>query len=334
MMLKAAFLRFKGPVRFGEPGIGLERASTFCPSDTLFSAITNAVASLEGPKEAEEFLSPFLEGREPFRISSAFPFVGGRLFVRRPALPPPLEGEGATPELRKKLKETKFVSLQTLRRLWIEGPPSPEELPQLLDADREAIRSGMRMSLSPRVQLDRCWLTSGLYHARALHFSEEAGLWFAVQMREESALPRLEAALRFLAEEGIGGERSCGLGRFEVEWKEAEMPSLPEEEDGAWLLLSLYWPNEDEREERPWTRGAYELVERRGWAFSPLVRREARRKRVVMFSEGSAFLGLRPQGGMAEVTPPDWPEGAHKVYRYGLALCTKIASPAPHGQEP
>lgn len=327
MRLKAVLLRFKGPVRFGEPGIGLERASTFCRSDTLFSAIVNAIASLEGPEEASRFVSSFDEGREHFRISSAFPFVGGRRFVKRPCLPPPFPEE-APAEVRKKLKEMAFVSLETLRSAWVEGPPRDfGEFERMLDEDREALAKGLKLSLAPRVQLDRAWLTSGLYHARALHFSQGAGLWFAVQAREESALTRLEAALRVLSEEGVGGERSCGMGAFEFQWEEAEIPSLPDSEEGAWLLLSLYWPNEEERKGRPWTRGAYELVERRGWAFSPFVRREGRRKRVLMFSEGSVFVGGRPQGGMAEVTPPDWPQGAHKVYRYGLALCAKIRPP-------
>ena len=302
-------MHFLSPVRFGEPGIGLERASEYCHSDTLFSAMLNALAKL---MDVEQLVQAFLSSAPPFRISSGFPFSEDKLFVKKPMLPPRVFGEAD--EIGRELREAEFISLQALKA-WTEGMEA-DELVELIREDREIIRRSMRKNLIPRVQLDRLSSASGLFYIQALHFAKGSGIWFAV---EGEGFQLVEMAMRQLSEDGIGGERSSGMGEFEFETDEIDLPDAGEEA-GAYLLLSLWWPNEREREGKPWVEGTYAVVERRGWAFSSVVPAQVRRKSVLMFSEGSVFWGAKPRGGLADVTPESWPKNAHKLYRYGIAF--------------
>jgi len=223
-------------------------------------------------------------------------------------------------EVERELKGAEFISLQALKA-WTEEMRA-DELAGVIREDKEIIRSSMKTELIPRVQLDRLSSTSGLFHAKVLHFAKEAGLWFAVE-GEKEGLRFVEAAMRQLSEEGIGGERSSGMGKFEFEEDEVDLPDLDGEGE-AHLLLSLWWPDKGERKRKPWSEGAYAVVERRGWTFSPTVRVQMRRKTIPMFSEGSVFWGIKPRGSLADVTPQSWPGNAHKVYRYGLAFTLSI----------
>ncbi|MFN9648292.1 MAG: type III-A CRISPR-associated RAMP protein Csm4, partial [Pseudanabaena sp.] len=64
---------------------------------------------------------------------------------------------------------------------------------------------------------------------------------------------------------------------------------------------------------------SYELQERGGWITSSS--KNQRRKKVVMFAEGSVFSEI-PKGKLANVTPPEFSQ--HKIYRSGIAVSLPI----------
>ena len=164
-----------------------------------------------------------------------------------------------------------------------------------------------------------------------------SGLYFLVRFLED--MPDLEqnlqAALHFLGEEGMGGERSIGAGRFQVQWQ--RLPDLWQSliafDGGSHHgLISLFW--EPSLDAHFLDGASYALQERGGWVTSPFSGRQTRRQSVQMFTEGSVFA-TPPQGRLADVTPAEFIRNGqydpHPIYRNGIALSLPINVLPPGG---
>ncbi|MEW6498366.1 MAG: type III-A CRISPR-associated RAMP protein Csm4, partial [Cyanobacteriota bacterium] len=157
-----------------------------------------------------------------------------------------------------------------------------------------------------------------------------SGLYFLIHFPKADAqlADKLQAALHLLGEEGLGGERSSGAGRFEVQWLDLpeiwqSILNLPEQSVHH-CLISLFWDNEPATLAQLITDtndASYEIIERGGWIASPFSGRQLRRKMVRMFSEGSVFPA-RPVGKLADVKPAQF--DTHQIYRNGIALSLPI----------
>ncbi len=174
------------------------------------------------------------------------------------------------------------------------------------------------------------------WQSNAIRVKSLSGLYFLLHFPEsdEKLEYHLHAALHFLGEEGIGGERSSGAGRFDVEWLE-----LPEtwrnvvdfpEQNVHHCLVSLFWDDEPSALKRliaDAQQTSYEIQERGGWIGTPSSGRQLRRQMVRMFAEGSVFPE-QPQGKLANVTPREFitPQGyrPHAIYRSGISLSLPI----------
>ncbi|NEQ34754.1 MAG: type III-A CRISPR-associated RAMP protein Csm4, partial [Leptolyngbya sp. SIO4C5] len=131
-------------------------------------------------------------------------------------------------------------------------------------------------------------------------------------------------SLAILGEEGLGGERSSGAGRFTIlSWE-----SLPPEWEAIinfqsgdhYSLVSLFW---DDSVSLDWLgeSARYTLQERGGWIASPYSGRQLRRQMICMFEEGSVFPHS-PQGQLADVTPEGF--NKHTIYRNGIAMSLPV----------
>ncbi len=246
--MKAVKLKFKTPVRIGESGIGLEETSEILHSDTLFNAIANALASING--DLDDFIERIRIGE--LRISSAFPFDDDEFSLPLPILP-----------FGKKIT-AKFVSKEEFERLIageeieVESRDMPYEVVDL-----------------PKVSIDRATANTNIYYVSMIRFRKKSGLYFIV---EGNGKKLLKPALRFLEDEGIGGKRTWGLGRFEHEWTDfsLKMPS----NSNAFVTLSLVFPN-DLNSILYW-----KPIIRGGWT---LKGKQIRKPRIIMASEGSIF---------------------------------------------
>lgn len=171
---------------------------------------------------------------------------------------------------------------------------------------------------------------------------KQAGLYFIIKFPkpvDEKLVQRLKLALDLLGEEGLGGERSSGAGRFkpnwineeekefEKDWKNILNPSEVNKNKPNYCLISLYWQNSlpdgllDES-------AAYEIQERGGWIVSPFSGRQLRRQSLRMFTEGSVFP-CSPLGELADVTPKEFHKypDTHKIYRSGISFSLSINAP-------
>ncbi len=326
----------RSPFHLGERGVGIEATGEIVHSDTLFSAVCHAILEANGEASLLDFLAPFLRGQPPFLLSSGLPYAGPVFFFPKPRLRPDLS---AVPmEAAKLYKSVRFIT----RELWsllLAGKPVDSHLTEgnliqdgvvwLSGSDREKLSVLLKdtkrlwgCDVAPRVTIDRVTSASSIYHAGRLVFAGDCGIFFLVSFSDDSFRPILEEGLRFLQDAGLGGERSCGHGQFTFNGPEPfELPA--NEDTNAFLTLSLYCPTAEELTNGLLSPGAsYEVVERRGWIYSPR-RKAQRRKGVHMFAEGSVLARQvdvsRSCGSLVDVTPDASP-GEHRVYRYGFAF--------------
>lgn len=341
----------RNPVHFGEVGIGLEQTSERVRSDTLFSAWVNAYARLFGKTGVESLLDRFVrEAPPPVRMSSTFIYRKSPQIVDY--LPKPLGRPRNYPEdndldFFKTYKKLKYLPLPIWKRWYQDEEFSNTDTQELTDKTQNKVLSGQlhhsgtfdyggafNHNRLPKVAIDRTTRSTNFYHAGFVQFAWEnrdnkleslAGLYFILHFPQEDRQLEsdLQAALNLLGEEGLGGERSSGAGRFKVvAWEdlsETWQKVVFFQNATHYSLMSLLWqksiPNGFTNE------SSYDLVERGGWIGSTFSGRQMRRKKVRMFAEGSIFK-IQPSGQIADVTPARFKR--HPIYRNGIALSLPI----------
>jgi len=324
MKLKYCQLTFKTPFHLGEREGWLEGSQVFVRSDTLFSAICHGFRLLYGEAGLGSLL-PFGEKKDsPLFLSSAFPWQGDKHYL---PMPKNLLSQGD-----KKLKKALFVDSSNWEKL-IAGKQPDDEMDLLNPADESNLP--WRTYDIPRVGLSRRNNSpeDRFFYQTLVEYKPDAGLYFFYQWETEEKETLLEAkfkaALRLLADEGLGGDRTSGKGWMEMpQFKEMAL-GTPEDADGV-ILLSLYHPLAAEYAKL--SNGFYELIERKGYLYSPdgcsLQKRPIR-----MFTEGSVFPSIESglKGRVADVTPDAFK--AHQVYRNGKAFGIPCKLSSPKGVE-
>ena len=183
-----------------------------------------------------------------------------------------------------------------------------------------------------RVTISRTTSATNLFHAGRINFAKSCGLWFGVQWLNPEAkiqpenspfTEAFEHALAFLADDGIGGERSVGYGAFNCHKGESFTLDAEPRTGKPALLLSRYHPTGNELPTALNSAGsAYRLTSVGGWLRS-LEGPAQRRKRIYLVAEGSLVTPSKfPAGDVCDVQPTyQNPAGdlPHPVYRYGLA---------------
>jgi CRISPR-associated protein Csm4 len=331
----------RSPAHFGEVGIGIEETSDRVRSDSLFSAWISVYARLFGKQEVEDLLQEFPtkekpQIKPPFRISSTFIYretEGKTIYYLPRPLKFPINYPDDDIKFFKNYKNLKFLPLEVWQR-WYQGEgftkndvdelseSPPEQSNQLLkDIGTFDYKKAYKLAQVPKIAVDRVTRAANLYHTGLVQFAWEkdtAGLYFILELVDEKFTNKLQAALHLLGEEGIGGERSSGAGRFEAQWLDLEddWQKLVNFSDGEYhTILSLFW---DFRISSDFLNNtSYEIQERGGW----IAGNQQRRQMVRMFSEGSVFQTL-PKGMLVDVTPRDFKK--HTIYRSGISLSLPI----------
>jgi CRISPR-associated protein Csm4 len=335
MTFDACILKPRGPFHVGEREGMREGSGVFIHSDTLFSALCHSYLLLYGKPELERFLAAENGADPPLVLSSAFPYWKGKYYFPVPRnLAPPDKDSRKARFLPQKAFEKALAGVLTDAD-WIAGIPSPRRG----EGKGEERSAPWTTDDVPKVTVSRTGGSAtdegGFYHV-GLTFYKDAGLYFLARYGMDDSRRKVEAAIRLMCDEGIGGYRTVGKGQFEQpDFSQRVSIAEPESPD-AGLMLSLYYPNETESQGLP--NGFYDLVPRRGYVFSPATR-SLRRKEVTMFSEGSVFpengdCTARPRargdcprfrGKLVDVTPDGFND--HSVYRCGLAFAIPCTLP-------
>lgn len=351
-MTPAFVVRFRplGPWRIGADTGARDRAGSLLHSDSLFSALCQAMLRLD---RLEEWLDATVRsaGGPRVAVSSCFPYLGGVQFVAPPRnlWPPP-------PSPRVRWANARFVPLEAVRDLageqaltdtaWYVDGPSTCLLPE-----SAKLRSGpFRPVTRSHAAVDR--LKPGaieVHRTACIEFAESAGLWavaaFAGEAARDEWAEALKGAFRLLADSGVGGRRSLGWGRSDApEFVDGSLPELllpeaaqrapaaspigeeaqPAPAETVYWMLSLFSPAADDTID--WRRGSYTLRERGGRIESP-AGSGAEKKLVRMVEEGSVLVAASaPRGAAPDVAPEGFP---HPVYRAGFAVSIPIPLRGP-----
>jgi CRISPR-associated protein Csm4 len=303
-----------GPWRLGPDSGARDRVERICHSDTLYSAVSHAMGWLGWMDEWFDATA-----RAPVsavRLGSLFPWHDDALFAPAPAHLWPPQGTSRLRAGGAKFVPTYLVGWLASGHQLNEDHWDVDGLSECLLRRRGRRHGPFRVALRSFAAVDRVDHGVVLHHQTAcLEFSEGAGLWCVAECADETWADRLESAMRLLGDSGVGGERSQGWGHFKVaSVKRGELTRLLFDErfdpahsgeTGFWLL-SLLCPAESDQVD--WSRGAFTLVERRGFDT----------KSIHMVREGSVVLAPRAPDGAAPDVARDG--AAHPVYRAGFAL--------------
>lgn len=234
-----------------------------------------------------------------FRISDAFPYQG------QPYLPVPIGEIAHKMNLRtliednqanKAAQSLKFVPLDKLPDL-LSGIVSAEELL------KEELSLTQQTVLMKKGE-DPFEVGVTEYHSSLYVLA--------------SSDPLFEQLMISLQYSGLGGKRTSGYGRFEMEILPA--PSALQEmlaNDGAdkQVLLTTSLPNDNELS-RVMDGANYRLVKSSGFTYSPSSHEQLRKEDLYKFASGSVF-SRRYQGTIADVRPSGF---AHPVWNYAKGM--------------
>lgn len=345
-------LKFTTPVHFGadEAGIGIEAVQPCLHSDTIFSALCNAWAKFRIVSDNDlSQLKQCFDTAPPFKISSAFPYYRSgaplKYLLPRPMLATrqfDYFGNEMRPEQmsqwKKQLKQAQFIPSVYFEK-WLQPDQFIQEgwLDELNDW-----KSILIEEIRPKHAQDRLTQASEIYHYGQLFFEQEydCGLYFMVQLYEDSWKNWLNSGLTALSDMGFGGERNLGMGRFACDDNDKGVllpinnrhplffltKNMPAEHN---CTLSLFYPTHSEIKLIKNALNnkndiiAYALLKRKGWTYSTSTLLQMKRQTVNMFQEGSVFgiENLTPQGTILDVKPDNFP---HPVWRYGIALSVPL----------
>jgi len=314
-------LEFKGSTHFGDTGIELENVTERVNSDTLFSALINAMNILYKQEKTDTFIKCFIEN-PPFIISSLFLYSGDTFYLPRPFVDGQLKEE-LKRELGKELKKIMWLS-DTMFLKWISGDEFNENDVEVMKDDLENYKKAYTIEIRPRVSLDRSTQNSNLYHCGYVYFKKNSGLYGFVAFRDSNAVELFQNILTNLGEIGLGGEKTYGSGTFKViDFKKINGVFLKifRTNLSQYVLLSLYHPSSSEIGSLREGIVAYDIVRKKGWITSGKNALPLKRKSVGFFVEGSVFKGC-PNGCLVDVTPDSDLNLAikHKIFRYGYAF--------------
>ena len=304
-------LKLKSSFHAGEREQWLEGSDTFIHSDTLFSALCNACLLMYGACELSDMLEMFNADSPPFLLSSAFPCWNGEYYF-----PVPLNQQSGA----KKIKRIEFVASGGLARL-LNGDSlqtiinTTTVIPSLKSNAEDAFP--WVLENTPRVGLSRFSNHPGenYFHFGQVFYRENAGLFFMIDIKNPEYEKKIISTIRLMADEGIGGDRTCGKGHmYQPVFSQLDVPDIPNA-DGVYMV-SLYFPEESALQSI--NNSYYTLIERKGYIYSP-AGKSMRRKSVRLFSEGSVFPGATNHKGMLVNVKPD-AFISHDVFRYGIAF--------------
>ncbi|MFP4585926.1 MAG: type III-A CRISPR-associated RAMP protein Csm4 [Desulfococcaceae bacterium] len=285
-------LQFASAIHVDSRGSGSpEVADEFVHSDTLSAALCLSRATVFGDWSDEFFLDP------PFRVGSAFPYMGDHLLFPVPAWP---IWEDMDPAERKRFKKVRWLSGPVLERVLAGKILKKDEvaiLPGGIAFSSEEDTAGWEnrppwvLTERQRVRVDRLGVGDSEPFFFALQFfSPECGLWFPASVPNET---EFRAALDFLSDSGLGADRSSGLGHFKVS-SEGELALKTPKKDHGFFLLSLFNPATEEIPALK-EKAAYGLTTRSGWISGVPIGRPP----VRALTEGS-FLPKKPKGRVVE----------------------------------
>ncbi|MBR3630969.1 MAG: type III-A CRISPR-associated RAMP protein Csm4, partial [Oscillospiraceae bacterium] len=283
----------------------------FC-ADTLFSALCQ---DADNTAVIQEMVQAARNGQLAF--SDTFPFDETALYLPKPcmAIRSDMPDDGNSVR-KKRFKKLKYVPLEQYPA-YLAGAMTDEQCENTVQSLKHLGAAALQTHVAlPRSEGDEAE-KSAPYNVGVYRFRSGCGLWMIVAADTPERMEMLTRRIQLLGNEGIGGRRSTGCGRFTV-----TTPELPEQlsqmlENGKdsvlKITISVSLPKEEELG-CALEGASYQLLRRSGFVASqqfPSVKKND----VFVFQTGSCFRNGF-SGDVYEVSDG----GAHPVYRYAVPM--------------
>ena len=314
-------LNFTSSLHLGTEGIGQEKIESLLHSDTLYNAIIINWSLIYDDRIEDIAVNPL------FKISSAFPFIGNKLFFPAPLgiFDKKMEDEKEDLKFWKKLEWIPEETLRSYLKKGVLEDSDYTELKKFFDDSKYFKKNKLNFGFEeerPRVTVDRVNNSSDEYfHSRDFAFKNNSGLFFLIDFDNEKLKQKFDASLSLLGDNGIGADRSIGKGLFDYTVGKIDF-KIASEKDKS-LLLSLYFPLQEEIENDLLIYSDYKLKERFGyigWINSS----GKKRNKIRMLAEGSV-LNMKGRLGGSVVKVASVKTGVpYDVYRNGEGFLLKI----------
>lgn len=323
-MAKFTIIKFKNltPLHVGTGKENYDFSAAELQSDTLSAAIAAIRAQRGKSNDIKDFMESFI-------LSSAFPFVGEKLFFPKPQgkIDVSVSDMEEYPS-RKRLKKVKYIESSLWNQL-VAGENVSVKAHQLqnefLLADGTKFVQPFKTQVNQRVTIPReDGQQTEPFFFEWKYFNSNAGL-FCLLAASEEVKKEVVSLFGALGEIGLGTDRNVGGGKFDVESQELII-DYPDNSNGQ-MLLSLYIPTETEILDLDLPNSRYELLLRAGYmAGSEEVDfRHLRKKSIYAFNVGSLFQTRCVLQGKIVDLHPEWNDDRmHPVYRSGKPFVVPV----------
>ena len=288
-------LKFLAGVHLGRGKDEYDRAQLNFYSDTLHAAICAVGFEIGRPIDPQSFT-----------VSSAFPYFEFEDSVEYFF---PKIGFFESSDSESTLNRKKLKRLRWLAKPWFEKVLAGNSIhvDEILDATQDDLvfhdvkkekRSEIFLqTVRARVSVPRNTGAEDAtpFYMEQVNFFEHTGLYFLVDA-SSTTLPEIQGLLEVLGPNGLGTDKSVGLGQFTVAMDQLDL-KIPSR-GNAWISLSLFLPENKEQlanllaEKQPFV--SYRLTERGGYLTQePYL--GLRKNSVLMFEEGAVFAGTQTE---------------------------------------
>ena len=262
-------------------------------SDTLFGAITSAISELY-PEILEDMLKEFSDGRPPFILSSAFPYIYNEETKVRfyPKIILDYDSSSINRDILKKYKKVNFIEEDIFLSL-INGDLTELDIlnkygeyyesGSLLMTKDYGIDAHISGNILPNNSVNRLTNESdAIFYSQGDTF-QNMGLFFIINFFDKEYADIIKNVFKFLKDRGFGRDLSTGKGQFDYEISDDLLVEFKNCEGQCFTTLSRYIPTSEDLDKIN-EYSAYEIDSKRGRHPSGEIRKE-----VKFFKEGSTF---------------------------------------------
>lgn len=301
MNFKICKMHFSTGLHIGK-GLLTDGEPTFY-ADTLFSALCHEALKM---KSLERLLQYCRGGQ--LKFSDGMPFIQNELYLPKPFFR--IEaGEEGNSKVKKLFKKLQYIPVGKFEK-YIQGN---------LDVQREKEKyDGLgTFQMTQKVSVTREEEPEP-YFIGSYHFQKEAGLYVIFSYDTKEVLEFLMELMRMLGYSGIGGKRTSGYGKFQMEYlnlpKELE-DRIKIENYSLKMLVALALPKENELK-KACSNASFQVIKRSGFVASDTYAEHLQRKKdFYAFAGGSCFYDTF-DGDIYDVSLG----GRHSVYKYAVPI--------------
>ncbi|MCL2610630.1 MAG: type III-A CRISPR-associated RAMP protein Csm4, partial [Defluviitaleaceae bacterium] len=253
-------------------------------ADTLFSALCIEALNLEGEEGISKLVKLAIEGK--ILISDALPFIKDTLYLPKPIITIPRDGDEEKDEAlnkknpRKIFKKLKYIPKEKFSD-FVKGKISPLEAEEIT----ENFKLG-KGEIHTKVKIKET-TDATPFHLGIFKFCENAGLYFILNAEDNEHKDFFMKILKSLSFSGLGGKRSSGFGKFTFEETLAEINT--NETYDSYVSLSISLPKKCELDSAL-KEASYSIIKRSGFVSSETYAESlVRKKDLFAFKAGSVF---------------------------------------------